>query len=1034
MSSGSGKSAKGEVVQYYMSLHYGLCAGSVDKITELWYGEKLMWSGEVTSNTNATISKGNLFGGIKKEGGPEGTVHFLFGKNDQVVPSELSSALGVNDPNDCPAFRGVTSIFFDDKVIKGSDAIGQRIPIGGGKFKQGFVWTANNPYLKEVWAKVTRKPLGLDPSKAMIITDDVEDANPANIVYECLTNGDWGIGVATSDIDIPAFNALQQAMVDENFGMSIAWTGESSVEDFVNTVLDHIKGVIYTDPSTGKITVKLIRGDYDPSTLRVITPDGATISSFSRKSFGDSVNEVKVTWRNPVNEQDETVIVQDTANIATLGQVITETKDYPGIRNSDLAMRVAARELRWGSAPVCSIDMSVNRTAWDLSPGDVIKVTWPDYGLNEIVMRVMKIDYGRIGQSEIKLTLIEDIFGLSPAAYTQPSGSMWQDPSQDPIPLTHEEVFTAPAYFIENALGVDIAEVDYPNVMGVTVGASVLDDAYGFTLREEVPAVGGGTEWVISGEMELSGYGALQAPLVEEASSAVTSFGAVMSNYAAEGKFVIIGGAANEEGQEICYIDTVSGQGVATLLRGCLDTTPKAWPINTPVWIVSHHDVIFDESPNVALAETKYKFLTQTSRSTLDFDAANTIAYTFTERPHLPMRPANCAAGGVKYGTYDSAGQGNVNLTWANRNRMLEGVDILKWEEGTVVPENGQTTKIEVWSSRKTVKLHEVDELAGTSYSLPLFDYQGLGSVWVKFLAERNGLTSLQGHMIEVEGLPVLNHDWDTYGLTPLGVWSLRKRVSTYSGPLVRIRDSSNNAEQDVGFDGNGELDTFTTVGDAMVIRIYDQSGNGNDVVQDDVSYQPILDPTGSPNGKATVDLVGGKFVYAENTGSDSDPIAYLTGNPIFAFAFNNVRTSGTKITMGIPNVTGSNTSPYQRMGLEETSNSFRIRSQYSSTTFTLSVEQQGQGEKFIIDGGNETNRRITIWRNDNDTTAATRTMSGDEIEYPNTTDIRFGANGLGNERHTGRFYEMAVFKEDDALDVGIRNDIFNSMDVAWFM
>lgn len=75
---------------------------------------------------------------------------------------------------------------------------------------------------------------------------------------------------------------------------------------------------------------------------------------------------------------------------------------------------------------------------------------------------------------------------------------------------------------------------------------------------------------------------------------------------------------------------------------------------------------------------------------------------------------------------------------------------------------------------------------------------------------------------------------------------------STYSGPLLRVRRSSDNAEQDIGAvlvadaNGNRWLDTTTLLGWAgsasvFVVVWYDQSGNGRHMTQTTAPAQPRI-------------------------------------------------------------------------------------------------------------------------------------------------------------------------------------------------
>lgn len=99
----------------------------------------------------------------------------------------------------------------------------------------------------------------------------------------------------------------------------------------------------------------------------------------------------------------------------------------------------------------------------------------------------------------------------------------------------------------------------------------------------------------------------------------------------------------------------------------------------------------------------------------------------------------------------------------------------------------------------------------------------------------------------------------DTY-TGAAAAYSLRKLRDAYAGSAIRVRRSSDNAEQDIGFDGNdldeSALTTFVGANDGFVVTWYDQSGGGDDQVQATASKQPSIVDAGSIitlNGKPSL-------------------------------------------------------------------------------------------------------------------------------------------------------------------------------------
>src|SRR5210317_2258769 len=99
----------------------------------------------------------------------------------------------------------------------------------------------------------------------------------------------------------------------------------------------------------------------------------------------------------------------------------------------------------------------------------------------------------------------------------------------------------------------------------------------------------------------------------------------------------------------------------------------------------------------------------------------------------------------------------------------------------------------------------------------------------------------------------------DTYG-GAAAAYSLRQLSNSYTGNAIRVRRSSDNTEQNIGF-VNGELDTstletFCSGTNAYVTTWYDQSGNARDASQTTAANQPQIVSSGSvitQNGKPTI-------------------------------------------------------------------------------------------------------------------------------------------------------------------------------------
>jgi hypothetical protein len=90
----------------------------------------------------------------------------------------------------------------------------------------------------------------------------------------------------------------------------------------------------------------------------------------------------------------------------------------------------------------------------------------------------------------------------------------------------------------------------------------------------------------------------------------------------------------------------------------------------------------------------------------------------------------------------------------------------------------------------------------------------------------------------------------DSFG-SAAGAYSIRRLRLGYTGDCMRVRRSSDNTEQDIGFTVGGNVNTsallsFCGSGNGFVTTWYDQSGNSQNAVQASTTAQPQVVSSGS--------------------------------------------------------------------------------------------------------------------------------------------------------------------------------------------
>lgn len=753
MGKGSGQQRR-QVVDYRMGLHLGFCVGEVDELTRIRIGEKVAWQGAASTQSAITINKPELFGGEQKEGGVEGIAYFLPGKSDQLLPAGLAARLGLT-PSQAPGYRNIASIWFvgelgsagfgggwapTDPTYQGVEGgLVSRLSNQAARFA-GFLWGKNSPFIQPAWATFKRIPKGFAPQLATI----GPDANPAHIIYDVLTSTDYGKGDPASSIDTTgSFLDAAQTLYDEEFGLSLKWTRQGKIEAFIQEILDHIQGLLFVDPRTGKWVLKLLRDDYNPNTVLTFNMENAELLSFQRKAWGEIVNEIVVAWTNPETEQEETITVQNLAAIEAQGDVSSDSRNYYAARNVDLGTRLAYRDLRQSSTPLAVTSLEVPKEHWTLAPGSVVRFDWPQHEINGIVFRVMSVTRGS-KKSHVRLNLVEDIFSLTRPALPSAPGTSWEDPSIDPPQLATNAVFTLP-YPLAARLGMAGVEDGflYPEAVTAVLMHHESSEVTGIDLYAETVLPDSSTRYEHIGSRQLSGYAILTSPFAQEVETDyLDTPGVTTGRTPIEGGFALIGSGADAS-SEIALVKA-RPEGGWILQRGAFDTVPRAWATGTPIWFFDSSDAIADKSRIRGAGETaNYKPLARTNRGTLDLASVSAVTATVSDRAHRPHRPANISVNGQAFGAVDISVADEVSVTWSRRNRLAEDASPAAWDAGDVIPEAGQTTAIRLIATNGSV-IKTWPELPATAFK---FDKSVLGAntaAYMEVLSTRDGFASLQ--------------------------------------------------------------------------------------------------------------------------------------------------------------------------------------------------------------------------------------------------------------------------------------------------
>lgn len=609
-----------------------------------------------TQFTRVTIDDPNLFGGEEKEGGVSGTIDFYLGQAGQLQSDYLQRVV----TPDIPAYRGYCHAVM----------------------RQCYVGTTN--YVKSVSAIVRRYPWFFSTSNGWNIDGD---ANPAAIIVDILTNKGYGLGIPLSKLDMDSFKYAADTCKNEKLGMSIIFDTQSPASELILSVLRHIDGVMYADPTSGLITLKLVRSDYDPDTLYQLDPDNVVELKMTRAAWADTKNIIQVRFTDrDSNYQTNVVEHKNQANLAIRGMRDEQSYDFLGLTTAEAANKVAARVLKSVSTPLARFVMVVNREAFDLFPGSVFKLSWAPLGIDNMVCRVTRIAYGELSSPQIEVEAIEDVFGEMYTAVSAPKATTWADPAHITLAAnTLERLVEAPYHLLG---------VESRNCMSLAARSSSLLMGY------EVHSLQGGTLQKTNDVPAFTPVGTLTAAYGIGAMVDATGFTVTMLSDASMLTSISDGELATGKnmlliGDELMTYKTVTTNPDGTItisgvVRAVLDSLPASHAKGEQVWFISAGAGLVKLGGFAGDQTVTAKLLPYSMRETLAAIDAPVLTADLTSRAYKPYAPGNLRV---------SLAGSDAVFAWSHRprRRMLsDGLVVSQVFDGYADAEGTYTVKVKV--------------------------------------------------------------------------------------------------------------------------------------------------------------------------------------------------------------------------------------------------------------------------------------------------------------------------------------------------
>jgi hypothetical protein len=558
--------------------------------------------------------------------------------------------------------------------------------------RSGYIGTSPQP--QPISVEVSRYPHQLTGSYHII----GEDANPAEIIYEVLTNDPLGLngsglGLSTSMIDIAAFNTAAAALYAESFGISFSWDQPTSVEELVQELCKLIDATCYRDFRTGLYTIKLIRGGYVVSSLPVLNEDNCVIDDYTQGSIEGTVNEVQITYTNREREYKKSVVIaQDLANmrLQTSSDINSQNVSFLQICVQSLADRIANRELLVGSTPLVIVELVTNRENYAYGPGDLFVLNWVDLGITNLVLRVSKASIGGPTDNKIKLTLVQDLFYLNSVAYTSGNDTNWTNPIVAPVIVVNQKMVELPyglnpdrnyGNFTILAQAPNSGCINY-EVFDYINGEPAVYASMG-VCTEYTPSSTIVTNFPIGQSIDNTGIlevvGSTDLMRIKEYSEDQMRQGFGLMYFATTGEWCSY--------TAIEYQVGTGNYKIYGVWRGLLDTVPVAHTAGERIYFVSEGS-FYPESTFLPTATVYCKLCPSGPLGAVTLTSVpppTAMSLTMTGRNQKPNPPGRLLINRYMYPSYI---QGPVDFTWEHRNCLTDTGSIIRQDDlGNATPE-----------------------------------------------------------------------------------------------------------------------------------------------------------------------------------------------------------------------------------------------------------------------------------------------------------------------------------------------------------
>jgi len=654
--------------RYFIGLQMAICRGPVDLLINIRNDDSFAWGQDAPSadanlvptdiGASYFIDEPEFYGG-EESGGGGGLVgggRIFPGTETQAISTYLSP---FQQPQ--PAYRGTCFITWE----------------------RGEIGLA--PQLRSFSYEVQRIPDGLDLATLQPGNEEIDlGANPMNVVFEALTNTEWGLARGSSDVDLVNFRAQAAILATEGQGFAWVWDRQQDVLELIKLVEQQVDGILTVDAVTGLFSFTLVRFDYTPGTLPLLDESNVkSVTRFQRPTWAETQNQIQIEFTDRrKNYTTSFALAQDMANQDIVKAINAAKIRSPGVKNPTLANSIAWRELRALSTPIVTMKLVTDRSQFDVQPGDVLEFSWARFGITRLPIRITSVDRGKILENEMTIDAVQDVFSFNAGSYSDPTDTGWQPINSAAQPSLRERLWEVPFQLsLDNDRHLAVL---CSRDGGLHISFDVLSDRVGtpfglegtendFTPTALITAAISRDKGDVTPFIQDISIDALNDVRIDELIAVAST---TINPNDPSNVFLI--------DEELLFFETAidAGGGIITLQNchfGLFDTVPADHLDNAVVWFIGLGLGLLQRAGELpdppGLIDVK--ILPQTVRNLLAEGSAATLSTDVQQRIRNPIPPGDPMVNLNRFHDLDgwTRAVGTLDITWLTRNRINQSFD-----------------------------------------------------------------------------------------------------------------------------------------------------------------------------------------------------------------------------------------------------------------------------------------------------------------------------------------------------------------------